>query len=103
MFVLLFLIYITNALETFQEYKQLFNKRYSPKEDILRSEIYSRNINKIINQNTKWKQGINQFTDMTDKEFRSLLRTVPSNPNDNYYDLNVIISDNVDWRNRNIM
>lgn len=81
--LLFFLLSLVSSFTTFDEYKAAFGKKYSEVENSYREEIFQRHSKEISYHNTyypKWKLGFNQFTDMSDEEFRSLLRAVPPKP-----------------------
>jgi len=61
---------------TFHDYAKEFNKRYEPSEIKMRREIFEARLAKIMAHNrdsTKtWKEGVNQLTDRTEKELKTL-------------------------------
>ena len=60
---------------TFSEYINTFNKVYSDEDLMTRYTIFRDNVETIRNhnsQNSSWKMGINQFTDLTPYEFKEV-------------------------------
>jgi len=62
---------------TFDKYITEFNKKYTAREFPIRARIFQRHLEAIRQHNSNpsftWKEGVNQFTDRTDQEFRRLL------------------------------
>lgn len=66
---------LLQEFDTFYEtYKKMFKLSFSPEEDAKRKTIFSQNLKKIQEHNNSdglFKMGLNEFTAMTDDEFRS--------------------------------
>merc|ERR1719473_106789 len=66
-----------SANSDFENYQSNFGKRYGSEESIMRQAIYNQNVAKIAAHNADetqtYKMGINQFTDMTQEEFESVM------------------------------
>jgi len=91
-------------LTNFANYIKDFNKSYNSTEYVKREEIFNNNLAYINHRNSlklSYELGINQFTDMTPKEFHSNLNIKPSYSNHpcNYSIGNV--PQEWDWRNHN--
>lgn len=60
----------------FAEFKARHGKNYSTEEETMRLAIFNQNVAKINahnSANNSYKMGINQFTDMTQEEFESVV------------------------------
>merc|ERR1711973_36366 len=74
------------AKTAFEQYQKDFGKEYSsPKEYIQRKAIFESNLKDIKNHNENkgvntYTKGINQFTDMTQKEFEAYTQGFPAVP-----------------------
>merc|ERR1711936_899952 len=81
-----FAIICSSALaDQFVKYQTEFGKQYnSPKEFVQRKAIFEANLKEIEKHNAykgnSYSMGINQFTDMTQQEFDSLIQGLPSVP-----------------------
>jgi len=93
----------------FMTYMKKYGKGYLGVELQKRSEIFRRNVLKIEEHNVMYHAnkssyylGINQFTDMTQSEFESLLTYVPRNDSSVSMDSNLShkMSGSVDWRDQ---
>lgn len=74
-----------NNLENFETYQKHFNKEYKGRaEAAQRGLVFSQNVAKIVEHNERFRRGeetysmgINQFTDMTEKEFLKHINGLP--------------------------
>ena len=71
---------LTEHLDPFEKFQVDFKKQYSsPKEYVQRKAIFESNLKEIQKHNENkgvkmYTKGINQFTDMTQKEFEALIQ-----------------------------
>lgn len=85
---IMFLIVCTSALRirnselTWEEYKDIFNKKYSETEETSRRSIFDGNVKEITKHNARYlqqlesfKKGVNQFTDQTPEERRQFSKS----------------------------
>jgi cathepsin L len=98
---------------TFEEYIQDFNKQYTSEEDrALHQAVFEVKLREVVEHNADdsqtWKKGVNQFTDMTEKEFsafKGLNRAQLSARRNAMPSANIRYSnslpDSVDWRTKN--
>lgn len=105
-------------LDRFIEYTKYYNKNYNNTEFMYRYGIFTRNLEKInrfnINRNNTYNLGINNFTDVTNDEFRRLYLSRKhyyslGNAN-NKHDLNkpffykqLNIPSSIDWRAKGLV
>ena len=95
----------------FEAYKQDYGKVYNnPIEDLQRFVTFSNNLKAIERHNNKsqvnWKKGINQFTDMTNKEFNDAMNGFIATGHDKHDTIGNVEKDfdfkdlpsSVDWR-----
>jgi len=103
---------------TFEEYVQDFSKVYENDADRrLHEEIFNIKLREIVEHNSDpnqtWKKGVNQFTDLTEKEFGKFFglnreqthaqrRMAMKDANHPWVDVNAL-PDSVDWRTKNII
>merc|ERR1712079_565332 len=87
--ILTFLVLVSSsalAENLFEKYQKDFGKEYSsPKEYIQRKAIFESNLKDIENHNENrgvntYTKGVNQFTDMTQKEFEAYTQGFPALP-----------------------
>lgn len=100
MFTKLFTFYLAN----FSNYVLEFNKTYNRSEYKKRELIYSENVNYINYVNSldlSYELGVNQFTDITHKEFNHKLNVKNESKYCNYYISNPPIE--LDWRKKNVV
>lgn len=95
---------------TYDDYLEEFNKMYTnEKEFLLRFEIFTRNFQEIQKHNSdqtkSWKQGVNQFTDMTMLERMQFVGSKPiKNPYKRADKINFSkIPSQFDWRNKSVI
>jgi hypothetical protein len=73
---------LNSELATFADYKQTYNRRYSPSEEVTRFNCFRQNLKTIDDLNAKNNAvyGLNAFTDLCPQEFKVMhsLR-VPAN------------------------
>ncbi|CAH0545768.1 unnamed protein product [Brassicogethes aeneus] len=100
-----------NTQNQWKHFKQTHQKSYrSLIEERLRYQIFSANLEKIEQHNVKfeqglttYKQGINQFSDWTEKEFLAFLTlSVPPEKiqSDKFFESNETIPSEIDWRTK---
>lgn len=97
MFKLLSIILLNTVSSLrFTEYINKYNKQYSDDEVSTRLYIYKENLRKIQEHNSQehsWKMDVNQFTDLTEDEFKSKSGSICFNNNQNLrnklYNLNI--------------
>ena len=87
--------------DQFEAYKLEFGKHYSKSESTYRKSVFLKNVEEIEKHNalsnTLYKKGINQFTDLTDEEFRDTYMGELTPPV-NRIVMNDITVGDVDWR-----
>ena len=90
---------------SFQQYKHDFHKVYAREgEEEYRKAIFLRNWVNIQEHNANpaktWEQGANQFTDLTEAEFKALYLTlnVPADKIKNVEDKDTIRGASIDWQ-----
>lgn len=107
---------------SFKEYVKEYRKFYAPDEAASREQIFHRRVNEIIHHNslsTSWRAGINQFTDRTDEELRSMSGTTPAVKRSKEFSLKsdldrrypngdmspkwTALPTSVDWRDKNVI
>ena len=62
------------AMRSFEDYELAFNKKYSFGERIVRRAHFERSLQRVAAHNAgdhSWRAGINQFSDLSDEEFKS--------------------------------
>ena len=62
------------AMRSFEEFELAFGKKYSSRERFVRRAHFERSLQRVAAHNAgdhSWKAGINQFSDLSDEEFRS--------------------------------
>jgi cathepsin L len=107
---------LTLASASFQAdwlvYKRTHNKVYADEEDVIRRFIWKTNLQKIDAHNEKFAQGLssyyqgeNQFTDMTNEEFRRVMNglKIDRSLNPGQFESGLykgILADTVDWRTK---
>jgi len=88
--------------DEFEAYKLQFNKVYSKSENTYRRSVFLRNLEEIERHNSlpssTYKKGINQFTDITDEEFRDNYMGELTKAASNRLIVNEITVGDVDWR-----
>ena len=104
MFSLICLLSLSDFSE-YNQYLKTYNKHYNSSEYLTHYNIYINNINKIDNhnkENHQWKMGINNFTDISFSEFKSIyLQSRPMNhsrPRKLYISHNATNASSIDWR-----
>eukprot|EP00005_Dracoamoeba_jomungandri_P005962 CAMPEP_0174259720 /NCGR_PEP_ID=MMETSP0439-20130205/8514_1 /TAXON_ID=0 /ORGANISM="Stereomyxa ramosa, Strain Chinc5" /LENGTH=291 /DNA_ID=CAMNT_0015343725 /DNA_START=44 /DNA_END=916 /DNA_ORIENTATION=- len=71
------LLFVLPVSSTFEEFLEEYGKSYSPSELEVRRSIYHHNLRLIDDHNSQnlgYKLGMNQFGDLTNEEFRKLLK-----------------------------
>jgi len=96
-----------------QSYKQQFGKQYTAEEEGTRYQIWKQAVTEINLHNAQYdktfEQGINQFTDMTDEEFKDTYLTgynpKPEDDEDStlWVPSNEPIPNTVDWRQQGMV
>lgn len=94
--------------EQWEAYKVKFGKHYSPEEDAVRYARWQQTTHEVELHNTQYadstgfKQGINQFSDMTHEEYKATMLTlkVPKNwrKGKKFIPSNEPVPNSVDWR-----
>ena len=62
------------AMRSFEEFELAFGKKYSTRERIVRRAHFERSLQRVAAHNAgehSWRAGINQFSDLSDEEFKS--------------------------------
>ncbi|KAJ5079555.1 cysteine protease rdl2-related [Anaeramoeba ignava] len=116
LFILLFVSFVgcvkSKEELMFKAFQKKFNKVYSPNEKIYRFSVFKDNLNKIHqhnqNPNNKFQLGINQFTDLTNKEYQELylMNELPKRKQigkEYEYDPNLPTDDCVDWKDKGVV
>jgi cathepsin L len=105
LYVLLKISLVITSNSTFDHYLKEYNKSYNSSEYAYRLKIFTQNLNYInLSNNNKsktYKLGLNNFTDLTHKEFKKQylnLKILPSLNRSNYIYKNVSIQNSLDWR-----
>lgn len=99
------LIYTTSIpqQDQFEAYKLQFNKHYSKSENTYRKSIFLKNVEDIERHNALsdklYKKGINQFTDITDEEFKSTYMGELTRASNRLIANEITVGD-VDWRTK---
>lgn len=104
---------VASSLETFEEFKRAFGKKYSSRdEESRRAEIFGDKLNEIRAHNSLqkgWTMGINQFSDMTFEEFSETILMNPQNcsatttPQKTRRRQLHDLPDSIDWRDRGVV
>ena len=67
-------IAVATAMRTFEDFELAFGKKYSTRERIVRRAHFERSLQRVAAHNAgehSWRAGINQFSDLSDEEFKS--------------------------------
>ncbi|GFS28318.1 cathepsin L [Nephila pilipes] len=96
-----------------ENFKKVYNKYYSPKEEIIRKLVWKQSVIEIVQHNKRasdgvfsYKRGINEYSDLTGKEIKdNLLGLKISSDLNNIGSkwippANVAVPDNIDWRQK---
>ena len=62
------------AMRSFEEFELAFGKKYSSRERFVRRAHFERSLQRVAAHNAgdhSWRAGINQFSDLSDEEFKS--------------------------------
>ena len=68
------LLLADSAAMRLEEFEVAFGKKYSSRERLVRRAYFERSLQRVAAHNAgdhSWKAGINQFSDLSDEEFRS--------------------------------
>ena len=72
--LILTLLLTSAAAMRFEDYEVAYNKKYSSRERFVRRAHFERSLQRVAAHNAgdhSWKAGINQFSDLSDEEFRA--------------------------------
>ncbi|CAL1272227.1 unnamed protein product [Larinioides sclopetarius] len=107
------LIFDSNLDEHWENFKRVFGKTYTGKEEAVRRLIWERRVNDVIQHNLgydlglhSFTKGINEFSDMEHEEFVRIFNgyrggvSKKSNSSTWVPPSNVLIPDKVDWRDK---
>ena len=92
----------------FNNYINEFNKNYDTPNYWHHYSLFQKNMEKIRNHNNNnhtWKMGINNFTDLSDKEYKDIYlgTNVQFKNNSIFQKIKMEIPDSVDWRAENLV
>eukprot|EP01010_Urceolus_cornutus_P004965 NODE_831_length_1300_cov_284.623501_g630_i0.p1 GENE.NODE_831_length_1300_cov_284.623501_g630_i0~~NODE_831_length_1300_cov_284.623501_g630_i0.p1 ORF type:complete len:370 (+),score=90.83 NODE_831_length_1300_cov_284.623501_g630_i0:54-1112(+) len=100
----IFFVAVSSAPETFEQFVKEYNRNYNKEEYTHRAQLFAERLAAIKAHNAKnlsWTESVNQFTDLTDAEFKAQLGYKPnfaSRTISTFKATQVQLPDDVDWR-----